>query len=399
MPTVQCTRSFTQPSGSLQPSQLLHILHTRRPALRRDIRSTLFIIPILPFFIACILPGCDKSASNSTHPSPTQQNTHHQASPARPPTMQQPPSTPDSPPSSTSPTSTPDPLPTPKPTLRSSIDFKPSVHGFAFINSFTGSSLPPSIRSAKSGFLKVINDSTKATMGSNFGLCGGMSASAADFYYANIAVPTISTEPVEGSPLRDYIYSRQVDSLGTAALFAIKYVEWMQLPDLSEPVPSVQSTPNAQSNWTDSAARRTATEWLLIRERLDAHQLVPLGLIHAAAGRDSSGRRNAASDNHQVLAYAYTQTPNQTPNQTPHQITIRVYDPNAPRDDSATIILDRASLDPLQPEQWRGVLRFTSTGRPTRERIVRGLFAMPYTPRSPEFAITPDTTITQPAPK
>ncbi|MBC6992917.1 hypothetical protein QWY85_03560 [Neolewinella lacunae] len=75
-------------------------------------------------------------------------------------------------------------------------NFNPAVHGFKFSNSFTN---------------VIIGDiKTK-------GLCGGMSYSALDYYYGRQDIPTQTTQPAEGTPLRKYIYDRQVNSLADNA--------------------------------------------------------------------------------------------------------------------------------------------------------------------------------------
>ena len=61
-------------------------------------------------------------------------------------------------------------------------DFKPSVHGFHFRNNFSGSPLPSGL-----GFLNSL-----VSTPSQFGLCGGMSAAAADFFIAGREPPGLS---------------------------------------------------------------------------------------------------------------------------------------------------------------------------------------------------------------
>ncbi len=69
----------------------------------------------------------------------------------------------------------PSPVP-PPPSTRSFADFRPSLHGFRFTNHFTGSPLPFSL----GGLEKHLN------LPNDFGLCGGMSFAAADFFLAEI---------------------------------------------------------------------------------------------------------------------------------------------------------------------------------------------------------------------
>lgn len=255
---------------------------------------------------------------------------------------------------------TPEPTPVASVPLRDGRTFRPSVNGFHFVNSFSGSAAPPAIRDAKDGILGVIKGATDSSVGNRFGLCGGMSASAADYFNAGRTPPTSQEVPADRSPLRDYIFERQVDSLGAMGVMATKFIERMALPDVSERV---------NGEWTDSAAARTTPELAPIMARLDRGDLVPLGLVHVRAGKG-----NAAWENHQVLGYAYERDAD--------TLTLHVYDPNAPLDDGAVVRLTRERGD--GPEQWRGVLEYghKPDGRKSR-RPVRSLFAMPYTPKQP----------------
>lgn len=240
--------------------------------------------------------------------------------------------------------------------------FRPSVNGFHFVNSFDGSAAPPALREADGGLLGLIRGATESTVGDRFGLCGGMSASAADYFLAGRTPPSTREVPGETSTLRDYLFERQVDSLGALGLMAAKFVERMALPDVSA---FVAGAGGVGGRWTDSAAARTAPELGPILMRLDRGDLVPLGLVHVRVGGGS-----AIWENHQVLAYAYERGDG--------VLTLRVYDPNAPLDDGAVVRLVREG-DAGGPEQWRGALEYghQADGRMKR-RPVRTLFAMPY---------------------
>lgn len=249
--------------------------------------------------------------------------------------------------------------------------FRPSVHGFHFVNSFDGSAAPPALREADGGLLGLIKGATESTVGDRFGLCGGMSASAADYFLAGRTPPSTREVPGETSTLRDYLFERQVDSLGALGLMAAKFVERMALPDVSAFVAGAGGVGGgADGRWTDSAAARTAPELGPILMRLDRGDLVPLGLVHVRVGSGS-----AIWENHQVLAYAYERGDG--------VLTLRVYDPNAPLDDGAVVRLVREG-DAGAPEQWRGVLEYghQADGRMKR-RPVRTLFAMPYVAKMP----------------
>ncbi|MFN0130921.1 MAG: hypothetical protein ACKVW3_00060 [Phycisphaerales bacterium] len=94
-------------------------------------------------------------------------------------------------------------------------EFRPSLHGFRFVNSFTGSPLPFGLGKAEKS-LNVPN---------RFGLCGGMSFAAADFFLAARPRPDARQPPTQGDPLYNFLYGRQVVSLGTMGVMAAKFME------------------------------------------------------------------------------------------------------------------------------------------------------------------------------
>src|SRR4051812_37428544 len=96
-----------------------------------------------------------------------------------------------------------DPAPAPPGAPRSFADFRPSLHGFAFRNDFQGSPLPINLGSAERALKPP----------SHYGLCGGMSSAAADFYLAGCPIPIHATPPAHGTPLYTYLYTRQSASL------------------------------------------------------------------------------------------------------------------------------------------------------------------------------------------
>jgi hypothetical protein len=185
-----------------------------------------------------------------------------------------------------------------------------------------------------------------------FGLCGGMSAAAADFFLAHTPIPQDQSPPPPDSPLYDYLQRRQQDSLGDLALLSLKFMHWMQLPDLAE-----------QGESTGALA---AAELDAIRQRLEDGHLVPLGLVYVRVGE---GR---PWENHQVLAYGWVAGEGGVER-------IRVYDPNTPGNDAVVIEVKPAAAQVDGTTQVSAVQRFGHT----RERPVRGFFAMPYSRREP----------------
>ena len=232
----------------------------------------------------------------------------------------------------------PNPRPSPAPVAERSVrdPFTPSAHGFAFQNHFPGVGLPTALVGTGSNIVDA----------NAFGLCGGMSAAAADFFLAKRPVPTLDAPPVRGTALYEYLYLRQAESIGPGIAGGLKFVEWMRFSD-------------------DELRERTRQELVAIREAIEARGVAPIGLVLARFGGPPGER--AASDNHQVLALRVVDG-NTHP-------SIEIYDPNFPGDDSVRIDLDGFSRGP-------GVVghRVRQLGRPTP---VRGVMLMPYEPRTP----------------
>lgn len=227
--------------------------------------------------------------------------------------------------------------------------FRPSRHGFRFVNRFEGSPLPGPLRDSPLAAGRPVPNT--------FGLCGGMSLLAADYYHAGLTPPSDAAPPAQGTPLHEQIFTRQVESLGDAGVMVLAFREWMRLPD------DDAHTPHAPPG-EPTAASRTRDELPAILDRLDRGELVPLGLVLVRApGNDRAPRSRPGAfwHNHQVLAYAAEHRADAT--------VIRIYDPNYP-DDDATIL----HVGP------GGIERRTGTHRTTR---VRGIFPMPYQFKDP----------------
>lgn len=238
---------------------------------------------------------------------------------------------------------------------QAAVSFRPSTHGFRFVNRFEASS-----RSVSLG--RALGISLDA-----FGLCGGMSFAAADLFLAGRSAPETSAPPPAGSPLYGYLYRRQSDSLGGLAVEGLRFARWMALP---------QGTPIGTN-------KRSYDELPALRANLDAGRLVVLGLNYV-----SSSDRQAVWQNHQVLATGYTAGGDGA-------VTIQIYDPNYPGRDDMTI---RASLltagaidDPRTPGAKADV-----PGLDCRQflgerelRPVRGFFVMPYAPAAPPGDLSP----------
>lgn len=240
---------------------------------------------------------------------------------------------------------------------RSIGEFVPSVHGFRFANSFHGSASPIPL-----GGLDV-----RLGAPSHYGLCGGMSFAAADYFLAGRAIPRDDRPPAAGSSLFNSIRARQTESLGEKMKLIGTFGRWMSAPD-----DTLFGTRSA-----------TLLNLPAMLDTLTAGRPVVLGLVYV---RHANNRRSTASagtpwENHQVLAIGATQNA--------AGATFRVYDPNYPLRDDVRIrcepmivdVINVGASDPI-PTPILGVRCEQLVGdRQVQE--VRGLLTMPYEPKVP----------------
>jgi hypothetical protein len=196
-------------------------------------------------------------------------------------------------------------------------DFTPSVNGFAFANSWPHNA----IRQFRLGNVATLNIGDAAN-----GLCGGMSFTVADLHRARLAAPADPSPPAAGTPRYRYIVDRQITSFDDGKL-PLRFFRLMS--------PTRPDREPALSVWLGRIGvdRHSRTyvmvheEWPSIRRTIDGGDVAMIGLVRVVS-RDPL----KLSSNHQVLAYGYdTDGP---------KVTLRICDPNWPRDDSVTITLD-----------------------------------------------------------
>src|SRR5450631_4732038 len=190
--------------------------------------------------------------------------------------------------------------------------FLPSINGFAFANRWPH--VPP-LRFRVGGPVPVelaIGDAAN-------GLCGGMAFAALDLWLAGVAPGAATEPPVEGTPAFRYLARRQVDSfelgLGPARFYLLG------------------------APWR-SAASRTAEilrrELPRVRARLAAGQPVPIGLVHTVSANPAS-----LIQDHQVVVVGVASGP------APGSLSLRIYDPNQPGDDTVRLTIGRSADDTL----------------------------------------------------
>lgn len=227
------------------------------------------------------------------------------------------------------------------------VDFKPSEHGFRFINRFPGYYLPFSVP-----VLPEIFEVKGA-----YGLCGGMSAAAYDLMLAGRPIPEEKEVPDRGTDLHRYLLRRQNDSFGRLGAQIVRFVRWAALPD---------DTPSG--TW-----RKSFEAWEGLRVKLDDRNLQPVGLVYIST-RDSLN----IWENHQVLAHAYTERDD-------GGVDIHLYDPNFPLRDDVYLRCEPVTLatqheaESVTLEGFRTIQRVGDRD----VRPVRGFFAVPYVPVHP----------------
>jgi hypothetical protein len=220
--------------------------------------------------------------------------------------------------------------------------FLPSRNGLPFANAWPPG---PTIR------LGPIDPRWVGIGDSSQGLCGGMVLTVRDLFEAGIEPPHDPELPVNGSPRFRSIVRRQVQSL-----------DWLRVPlryydrQAFRPDP-----PTALSRLLRRELPRVIAvreEWPRLRAAIDAGSLPVIGTI-----RISSPNPMLLGLNHQVLGFAYDETP--------ERIVIRIYDPNRPGRDDVEL---RADIDPDGDEPWPDRIRL---GRPDGDPLL-GWFVQPY---------------------
>ena len=199
--------------------------------------------------------------------------------------------------------------------------------------------------------VRLVRGIVERHLGSTYGLCGGMVFAALDFHHAGLPLPRgqhAYDQPAPGTPLRRFIWRRQMDTLLQDAL---RFIAWTAL--LTR-VPQRRPFDSGPSR----LLARSRPQWRKLIAALDAGQPVPLGLVRDA--------RNVF-ENHQVLAVGYEQLHER-------HATLFLYDPNCP-DRESTIALE------FGEQQLDG-----RESCPAQAPPLRGFFCEAYTPADPREA-------------
>jgi hypothetical protein len=140
--------------------------------------------------------------------------------------------------------------------------FDPTKDGFVFVNDFK-------------------NDLVSELSVTTGGLCGGMSYTALDYYFAHVAVPRQDFRPANRTPLQSYLFNREVESIKS------NLDKWAEIG-----VNPGGARNNEFFNWGLQASKGGRIDEL--RSFIDKGTPVPLGL----QGDGNTG-------NHQVVAIGY----------------------------------------------------------------------------------------------
>ncbi len=194
--------------------------------------------------------------------------------------------------------------------------FLPSTHGLHFANRFPPG---PTLR------LGPIDPRWIGVGDASAGLCGGMAWYVRERFEAGLPVPADTEPPENGSPLFRAIVRRQILSL-----------DWLRGP--------LQFWWMGAISAERAAQRSRDVEWPRIRADIDAGRLAMVGLV-----RHQGWSPFALTKDHQVLAYAYEIDGDDA-------VTLRIYDPNWPDQDDATVTLSPAGFTQSTGEPLIGIL-------------------------------------------
>jgi len=206
--------------------------------------------------------------------------------------------------------------------------FNVTSNGFKFVNNF----ILPFPTTIQLPLLKEID--VKSVV---YGLCGGMSFAALDFFYAKRPVPSYTDGNALPQPFLSYLWERQLESLGLVVI--PRLIDWMLHPD------------------QELALRMARYEVPKIRRQLDQGKPVALCLVRARGVGD-------LTINHQVLAIGYDN------NDTTRQFTLFLCDPNY------VGVQTSMSMNLAAPS--KGVNLTQSTGE-----VTRGIFVINYNSELP----------------
>ena len=159
--------------------------------------------------------------------------------------------------------------------------------------------------------VRMVRPKLERSLSPVYGLCGGMVFTSLDLHYAGLPIPSgliLAQPPASGTPLRRYIWRRQLDSLVSNGS---RFVAW---PFTLNYVPNL----GPFRGKTRALLGRSRREWQKLKAKLNSGDPVPIGLVRGV---------KEMFQNHQVLALGYEEV------DAVHGV-IYVYDPNCPANES-----------------------------------------------------------------
>jgi Ig-like domain from next to BRCA1 gene len=187
------------------------------------------------------------------------------------------------------------------------------------------------------------------------GLCGGMVYTVMDVFGAGLPPIPDTANPVQGTPLFNYLVSRLFASFDIPG-GVLKYYDWMNTPDHDTGI------------WF--AIRRGVAwhtimeEWPRVKADIDSGMLSPLALVTVYTTDPTM-----MGHNHQVLAYAYELDD-------ANVLTLHLYDPNTAPFAADDVFL---SLDLSNPTHTTPITHNVGIGN----LPIRGFFRTTYNPADP----------------
>jgi len=217
----------------------------------------------------------------------------------------------------------------------------PSINGFKFDNDFKGYPLPFTVPPLP-GLPDIPPD---------YGLCGGMSSAAYDFYLAGRTIPTATAAPDNGTPLQSYLLKRSMDTFGPAGSTLLRVAQLTGMPD---------DGPNG-------ILTQNIVAFQDIKDILNSSRAVVMGLIYQSASTPAELLQRIWG-NHQVLALSYSENPDGTTD-------VHILDPNFHQNDQVFI-----HLEPVIVTGGLSGLKCTQmvSGKPLTYETVRGITIMTY---------------------
>ena len=207
------------------------------------------------------------------------------------------------------------------------------------------------VSAANKKIVDAITDAIEKSDNGVYGLCGGMTFASLDYWHKHWVVPQGSghsdqpqrTTP-QGKVLRDYIWTRLVNSLEHNAL---TFLKWMGMTKTAD-----------GEKWL---VEQTAEQLAILRSSLDRGTPVPIGLV---------GTTSSPFHNHQVLCYGYQDEADGT-------TSLFIYDNNHPNTESVI------KLDVRGPK-----LKTVHDDTFQKQRgPLLGLFCEAYAPAEPPKAV------------